>query len=185
MRDKREVVNSYDIIFTRFWQKNEDFFMRIKPNMPSIVPSLLVATALAGCSTFQPDYYNCDKAVTSYAEGVRSSLATQLTGQGVEVRLNGVSAQCYDDGAGFNAEVAIGMKVARNLAEGSEVDPVIVPLAAAVIDKDDNVLDTESFIYTMQFTKGLEVIYPLVRRDYNVPEGGRLIISLTPELLEK
>ena len=149
----------------------------------TIIPSLILASALSACSSFGPDYYNCDSIATSYAEGVRSSLQTQEANQDVEVRLNGVNAQCYDVTGSTVAEVAIGMKVARDLAQGSEIDPVVVPMVAAIIDADDTVLETSSFIYTMQFTKGTDTIYPLVRREYTIPQGGRLIVSLTPELL--
>lgn len=149
----------------------------------TIMPSLMLASALSACSSFGPDYYNCDAIATSYAEGVRSSLQTQNAQQDVEVRLNGVNAQCYDNAGSTVAEVAIGMKVARHIAEGSAVDPVAVPMVAAIIDSDDVVLETSSFIYTMQFTNGADTIYPLVRRDFTIPEGGRLILSLTPEVL--
>lgn len=149
----------------------------------SLAPSLLVLATLSGCSTFQPDYYNCDSKVTSYPEAIRSSLETEVLAQEVEVRLNGVSASCYDNDRGVVAELAIGLKVARKLSEGDGVEPVVVPMAAAVIGRDDEVLETTSFIYTMQFTNGVEVIYPLVRREFTMPQGGRVILSLTPELL--
>ena len=154
----------------------------------SISSPLVLATAIIGvlgaCSTFEPDYYNCDSRVTSYAEGVRSSLTTQNTGQDVEVRLNGVSGKCYDDGTSYVAELAIGLKVSRNVGEGGGVDPVVVPMVAAIIDADDTVLETSSFIYTMQFTS-VQDIYPLVRREYTIPKGGRVILSLTPVLLSQ
>lgn len=153
--------------------------MRIK----TIVPSLMLATALSACSVFEPDYYNCDDKVTSYAQGARSSLVTTQNAQNVEVRLNGVSGQCYDEAAGVNTELAIGLKVSRDLEEGAEVDPVLVPMVAAIISADETVLETVSFAYTMQFISGAETIYPLVRREFTVPKGGRVILSLTPELL--
>ncbi len=155
----------------------------------SISSPLVLATAVIGvlgaCSTFEPDYYNCDSRVTSYAEGVRSSLTTQNTGQDVEVRLNGVSGKCYDDGTSYVAELAIGLKVSRNVGEGGGVDPVVVPMVAAIIDADDAVQSTSSFVYTMQFTSGVQDIYPLVRREFSVPQGGRVILSLTPVLLSQ
>ena len=155
--------------------------MRIK----TIVPSLMLATALSACSAFQPDYYNCDNKVTSYAQGARSSLTTELNARNVEVRLNGVSAQCYDEEAGVETELAIGLKVSRELEEGGAVDPVVVPMAAAIISADETVLETVSFVYTMQFMAGAETIYPLVRREFTVPKGGRVILSLTPEPLSQ
>ena len=155
----------------------------------SILSPLILATAVAGtlgaCSTFEPDYYNCDSRITSYAEGVRASLISEQAGKDVEVRLNGVSARCYDEGQSYIAELAIGLKVSRDVSEGREVDPVIVPMVAATIDADDMVQSTTSFIYTMQFTRGTKDIYPLVRREFEVPQGGRLILSLTPKVVSE
>ena len=75
------------------------------------------------------------------------------------------------------------MKVSRELSEGQDVAPVSVPMLAAIIDEDEAVISRESFVYTMQFTNNLDVIYPLVRREFNVPQGGRVILSLTPTLI--
>lgn len=159
--------------------------MRFKIIAPKIVTLTVMATALSACSTFQPDYYDCSSSVTSYAEGVRASLTAERSGQSVEARLNGVSAKCYDEGANYVAEIAIGLKVQRNLDDNVEVDPVVVPMALAIIDKEEAVVETSSFIYTMQFTDGGQTIYPLVRREVQVPQGGRMILSLTPELLQQ
>ena len=148
-----------------------------------ILPSLAILASLAGCAAFEPDYYNCKSQVTSYEQGARASLIAEQTMQNVEVRFNGVSARCYDDGARVVAEVGIGLKVSRQLSEGREVAPIAVPMIAAIIDADEAVTETQSFVYTMQFTNGLDVIYPLVRREFNLPQGGRLILSLTPSLI--
>ena len=148
-----------------------------------ILPSLAVLASLAGCAAFEPDYYNCQSQVTSYAQGARASLIAEESLQNVEVRFNGVSARCYDEGTQIVAEVGIGLKVSRELLEGRDVAPISVPMLAAIIDADEAVIDTQSFAYTMQFTYNLDVIYPLVRREFNVPQGGRLILSLTPSLI--
>ena len=148
-----------------------------------ILPSLAVLASLAGCAAFEPDYYNCNSLVTSYAQGARASLISEATLQNVEVRFNGVSARCYDEGTDIIAEVGIGLKVSRELSEGQDIAPVSVPMLAAIIDEDEAVISRESFVYTMQFTNNLDVIYPLVRREFNVPQGGRLILSLTPTLI--
>ena len=148
-----------------------------------ILPSVFIVAALSGCSVFEPETYNCSANVTSYQDGVRSSLITQNTKQNVEVRLNGVSAICEDRANDVATEVAIGLKVSRELEDSREVAPVIVPMVAAVISADETVLETQSFVYTMQFTANSPVIYPLVRRDFAVPKGGRVILSLTPEVL--
>lgn len=148
-----------------------------------ILPSLALLASLAGCAAFEPDYYNCQSLVTSYAQGARASLTSEVTLQNVEVRFNGVSARCYDEGADVITDVGIGLKVSRELADGRDVAPISVPMVAAIIDEDEAVLSTQSFVYTMQFTNNLDVIYPLVRREFAIPQGGRLILSLTPSLI--
>lgn len=149
----------------------------------SLISTMVCGVALAGCSAFEPDYYNCENRVTSYAEGARSSIITDDESQNVEVRFNGVSARCYDSGNIVNVELGIGLKVTRDLGEGAEVSPVTVPMISAKLDNNDEVLSTDSFIYTMQFRANVDQIYPLVRREMVMPQGGRIILSLTPELL--
>ena len=151
----------------------------------TVLPTMLLGTILAGCSTFQPDYYDCKSSVTSYAEGARSSLLSEVTNQNVEVRFNGVSARCYDSGDKVNVELGIGLKVLRDIAAGGDVAPVTVPLVAAIVDNTDNVTDTQGFVYNMQFIQNVDVIYPLVRRDMTMPIGGRIILSLTPEVISQ
>ncbi|MGC6516663.1 MAG: hypothetical protein ACON49_01380 [Candidatus Puniceispirillaceae bacterium] len=153
--------------------------------MTKLTPPAIMLLALTGCSAFEPDYYNCNAQVSSYAEGVRSSIVTEESNQAVEVRLNGVSARCYDSGDMVIAELGIGMKVSRDLEQGVDVEPVTVPMVAAVIDNDDSVKQTMSFVYTMQFTRNLDVLYPLVRREFTIPKGGRIILSLTPEVVSQ
>ena len=145
--------------------------------------AMLVTAALTGCSVFEPDYYNCDSQLTSYPEASRSTVTTQITNQDVEVRFNGVSATCYDEADGTVIEVAIGLKVLRDLEDSVEVAPVNVPLASALIAGNDTVLSSSSFSYDMQFPDGVRVLYPLVRREFKIPRDGRVVLALTPEIL--
>ena len=152
--------------------------------MKRFIPSVISGSLLTACSTFGPDRYACSSRVTSYAETARATLQTQINPQPVEVRFNGVSASCYDEGTSVVMELAIGLKVARDTEEGREVAPVDVPIFAATISGDDSVLSQDSFVYTMQFTDGLPVIYPLVRRELKIPQDGRVILNLTPEVVQ-
>ena len=149
----------------------------------SVLVSAALVAGLSGCSVFDPDYYNCKSQISSYAEASRSSVTAQITDQPVEVRFNSVSARCYDEGDMTIMEIGIGLKVLRDLSDNVEVAPVNVPLAAAIIDGDDNVISHETFSYDMQFTDGGRVIYPLVRRDIRLPKQGRVVLALTPEQL--
>ena len=144
---------------------------------------LAVMAGLSACSAFEPDYYNCDDRISSYAEGSRSSLEASITGQNVEARFNGVSARCYDTDGVTIMEVGIGLKILRDLNDNVEVAPVNVPIATALLDGQDEVLSYETFSYDMQFPDGVRVLYPLVRREFTLNLDGRVIMALTPEQL--
>ena len=58
-----------------------------------------------------------------------------------------------------------------------------VPLASALIAGNDTVLSRSSFSYDMQFPDGVRVLYPLVRREFKIPRDGRVVLALTPEIL--
>ena len=149
----------------------------------NVMLPLALMAGLSACSAFEPDYYNCDDRISSYAEGARSSLTSDITAQNVEVRFNGVSARCYDNDGVTIMEVGIGLKVLRDLAENVEVAPVNVPIATALLDGEDEVLSYETFSYDMQFPDGVRVLYPLVRREFTLTLDGRVIMALTPEQL--
>ena len=144
---------------------------------------LAVMAGLSACSAFEPDYYNCDDRISSYAEGSRSSLEAAISGQNVEARFNGVSARCYDSDGVTIMEVGIGLKVLRDLKDNVDVEPVNVPIATALLDGQDEVLSYETFSYDMQFPDGMRVLYPLVRREFTLTQDGRVIMALTPEQL--
>ena len=149
----------------------------------NVILPIAIMAGLSACSVFEPDYYNCENRLSSYAEGARSSLITSITNQNVEVRFNGVSARCYDNEDVTIMEVGIGLKVLRDLEENVEVAPVNVPIASAILDGQDEVQTYETFSYDMQFPDGVRVLYPLVRREFTLAKDGRLIIALTPEQL--
>ena len=149
----------------------------------NVMLPLALMAGLSACSAFEPDYYNCDDRISSYAEGARSSLTSDITAQNVEVRFNGVSARCYDNDGVTIMEVGIGLKVLRDLAENVEVAPVNVPIATALLNGEDEVLSYETFSYDMQFPDGVRVLYPLVRREFTLTLDGRVIMALTPEQL--
>jgi len=148
-----------------------------------VILPLAVMAGLSACSAFEPDYYNCDDRISSYAEGSRSSLEASITGQNVEARFNGVSARCYDTDGVTIMEVGIGLKILRDLNDNVEVAPVNVPIATALLDGQDEVLSYETFSYDMQFPDGVRVLYPLVRREFTLNLDGRVIMALTPEQL--
>ena len=148
-----------------------------------VILPLAVMASLSACSAFEPDYYNCDDRISSYAEGSRSSLEASITGQNVEARFNGVSARCYDNDGVTIMEVGIGLKILRDLKDNVEVAPVNVPIATALLDGQDEVLSYETFSYDMQFPDGVRVLYPLVRREFTLNLDGRVIMALTPEQL--
>jgi hypothetical protein len=99
----------------------------------------------------------------------------------VDARLNGVSAQCTLESAGdIMMEIKAGLKIARNLAEGSGPDVVIVPMVTAIVDTNENVLTNDKLGFKNGFDTDIDKLFPVVEFELVVPSNGRAVISLTP-----
>ena len=99
----------------------------------------------------------------------------------VDVKLNGVRAQCTAEANGdVLMKVKAGLKLTRNLAENAEPDIAIVPMMTAILDADDQVVSNGSFAYKNGFDSDLGRLLPVVEFELVVPSGGRAVISLTP-----
>ena len=60
------------------------------------------------------------------------------------MRLNGVSADCTRDKSGGTAvALTVGLKLNRNLEEGSENDVVAVPMMTATVDNQQTVISNQ------------------------------------------
>ena len=101
--------------------------------------------------------------------------------QTVDVRLNGVRAECTAEANGnILMAVKAGLKLTRNLAENAEADIAVVPMMTAILDADDQVVSNDSFGYKNGFDTDLARLLPVVEFELVVPAGGRAVISLTP-----
>ena len=140
--------------------------------------------ALSACSTFEPERVSCTNKVTAVELGSRVELTTDDTAQPAEVRLNGVTAQCYQNGAQTVFEVSAGLKVTRDLADALDTTELQVPFLVAVVDADENITDHKSFGYRMAFSKGTDSLYPVVEFDVDAPQGGRVILSMVTQAIE-
>ena len=119
--------------------------------------------------------------LTAPLEGARAFVVTDENQQIVDVRLNGVSAQCTAEASGdVLMEVTAGLKLTRNLAENAGPDIVVVPMMTAILDADDQVVSNDSFGYKNGFDTDLERLMPVVEFELIVPSGGRAVISLKP-----
>ena len=99
----------------------------------------------------------------------------------VDVRLNGVRAQCTTEANGdVLMAVKAGLKLTRNLAENAKEDIAVVPMMSAILDADDQVVSNDRFGYKNGFDTDLERLLPVVEFELVVPSGGRAVISLTP-----
>ena len=146
----------------------------------------LLLPALLGCFVFLSscsllsDVVPCPP-LSAPPEGARAFVVTDKNRQIVNVRLNGVRAQCKAEANGdVLIEVKAGLKLTRNLAENAERDIVVVPMMTAILDADDQVVSNESFGYKNGFDTDLERLLPVVEFELIVPSGGRAVISLTP-----
>ena len=144
----------------------------------------LTAFVLSGCSGFRSEPYGCSDKVTAVEIGSRVELVTPDTVQSIMVRLNGVSASCYLDEDRTIFDVSVGLKITRNLTESAEVSKFQVPFIIAVIDEVETVVEHESFAYRMAFAKQTDSLYPVVDFKTEAPKNGRIILTLTPEIIE-
>ena len=144
------------------------------------VPVLLGCfVSLSSCALLS-DVVSCPS-LSAPPEGTRAFVMTDEHRQIVDVRLNGVRAQCTAEANGdVLMEVKAGLKMTRNLAENAESDIVVVPMMTAILDVDDQVVFNNRFGYKNGFDTDLERLLPVVEFDLVVPSGGRVVISLTP-----
>ena len=144
----------------------------------------LTAFVLSACSAFRPDPYACDEKVTAIEIGSRVEFFTADTFQPIMIRLNGVSASCYSDEDKTVFDVSVGLKITRDLSDSSEVTKFQVPFIIAVIENSETVVRHESFAYRMALSKQTDSLYPVIDFQTEAPKDGRIILSLTPEIIE-
>ena len=114
-------------------------------------------------------------------EGARAFVVTDEHRQMVDVRLNGVRAECTAEANGnILMAVKAGLKLTRNLAENAKADIAVVPMMTAILDADDQVVSNDRFGYKNGFDTDLARLLPVVEFELVVPAGGRAVISLTP-----
>jgi len=142
--------------------------------------------ALLGCLVFlsscasDGDLVLCPS-LSAPPEGARAFVVTDEYQQTVDVRLNGVRAECTAEANGnILMAVKAGLKLTRNLAENAEADIAVVPMMTAILDADDQVVSNDSFGYKNGFDTDLARLLPVVEFELVVPAGGRAVISLTP-----
>ena len=146
----------------------------------SFLPVLLICLVfLISCSS-NDEVVFCPP-LSAPPEGVRAFVVTDEHRQIVDVRLNGVRAECTIEANGdVLMAVKAGLKLSRNLAENAEADIAIIPMMSAILDADDQVVSNERFGYQIGFATGLKKLWPVFEFELVVPSDGRAVISLTP-----
>ena len=140
---------------------------------------LVCFVVLSSCSS-NDDVVFCPP-LSAPPEGARAFVVTDKQRQVVDVRLNGVRAQCTAKANGdVLMEVKAGLKLTRNLAENAKFDIAVVPMMTAILDADDQVVSNDSFGYKNGFDTNLERLLPVVEFELVVPPGGRAVVSLAP-----
>jgi len=144
--------------------------------LPALLGSVLL---FASCSS-DDDIVYCPS-LTAPPEGARAFILTDNNQQTVDVRLNGVRADCTAEANGdVLMEVKAGLKMTRNLAESAEADIAVVPMMTAILDANNTVISNDAFGYKTGFNTDLDRLLPVVEFELVVPAGGRAVISLTP-----
>jgi hypothetical protein len=135
--------------------------------------------AMAACSG-SDDVVVCPP-VSAPEEGARVFVQTDDNKQIVDARFNGVRAICtaQNDGT-IKVEIKTGLKLTRNLKQNVSADIVAIPLMSAILDANDVVISNEVFGYRNGFDKGVAKLYPVAEKDFEVPVGGRIVLSLRP-----
>ena len=119
--------------------------------------------------------------ISAPEEGARSLVRSDTAGQLVDVRLNGVTADCMrHKSGGTEVALTVGLKLDRNLGEGSDADVIAVPMMTAMVDNQQTVISNSEFGYIVGFGKGTKQQYPTVELEKIVPANARLVISLKP-----
>ena len=145
------------------------------------LPALLGYLVFLSSCSFNDDLVFCPP-LSAPPEGARAFVVTDKHRQIVDVRLNGVRAQCTAEANGdVLMAVKAGLKVTRNLAENAKPDIVVVPMMTAILDADDQVVSNESFGYKNGFNTDRKRLLPVFEFELVVPSGGRAVISLMPK----
>ena len=119
--------------------------------------------------------------ISAPEEGARSFVRSDRAGQLFDVRLNGVTAACTRHHSGGTAvALTIGLKLDRNLGDGTDADVLAVPMMTAMVDDQQTVISNSEFGYVVGFAKGIEQQYPTVEFETLIPTNARLVISLKP-----
>ena len=146
----------------------------------------LLLPALLGCFVFLSscsllsDVVPCPP-LSAPPEGARAFVMTEKHRQIVDVKLNGVRAQCTAEANGdVLMEVKAGLKLTRNLTENAEPDIAVVPIMTAILDADDKVVSNDSFGYKNGFDSNLDRLLPVVEFELVVPSAVRAVVSLSP-----
>ena len=144
------------------------------------VPVLLCCLVFLSSCALRSDVVSCPP-LSAPPEGARAFVMTDKHRQIVDVKLNGVRAQCTAEANGdVLMEVKAGLKLTRNLAENAQPDIAVVPMMTAILNADDQVMSNDSFGYKNGFDADLERLLPVVEFELVVPSDGRAVISLTP-----
>ena len=135
---------------------------------------------LAGCSA--KDFVACPQ-ITAPEQATEAFVLTDETARIVDVRFNGVSASCIRKGNGNTlVTVAAGLKVSRQIVGGEDGDVASVPMAAAVIGPNDEVVSSKAFGYRIGFRKGKMIDYPVAEFENEMKPDERLVLMLTPAM---
>ena len=119
--------------------------------------------------------------ISAPEEGARSFVRSDTAGQLFDVRLNGVTADCVRHKSGGTAvALTVGLKVNRNLGEGTDADVLAVPMMTAMVDDQQTIISNSELGYIVGFGKGAKQQYPTVEIEKIVPANARLVISLKP-----
>ena len=145
---------------------------------------IFLSLFLAGCETIRPSYQECNNRITAIEEGSRVTVRTLENGNTAEARLNGVTALCNEKDEIIKMRIKLGLKVARDTVQSRESVILELPLLIAILNSKDEVKSYESLSFKMAFPENKEVIYPVINTKVEIPNYGRVVISLVSEIIK-
>ena len=145
---------------------------------------ILSSLFLVSCETIRPSLLECSNHITAVEEGSRVTLRTLENGTTAQARFNGVSALCSEKNDIVHMRIKVGLKIVRDKKESEEAVLLELPLLIAVLGPQDEVKSYESTSYRMAFPEMKEVIYPVVNAKIKKPNSGRVVITLSPDVVK-
>ncbi len=153
----------------------------------NLIILFFILVSLFSCANLKKEKFDCSDSITVMKEGSIVDLKTIVFNNDAIARFNGVTALCYKKKNFVYMNVKTGLKVSREVirTKKNNTDEVEIPFVLAILDKNENILLTDSFGYKVTFPSNKFITFPTVKFNYKFISESRVILSFTSEKIEK